>query len=45
MVCLSPILYGQAIAKENVRGDNPNDANHPGGEAQLDVEYLLGIAR
>lgn len=29
------------IPDENVRGDLPNDDTKTGGEAQLDIEYLM----
>jgi hypothetical protein len=29
---------------ENVFGDNGNDQNNPGGEGQLDIEYLMALA-
>jgi hypothetical protein len=30
-----------SIPQENVFGDLDNDQNDPGGEAQLDVEYIM----
>ena len=30
-----------SIPAEHVFGDLPNDSSHPGGEAQLDVEYIM----
>lgn len=37
-------LPDASIPIENVFGDLPNNENKPGGEAQLDVEYIMGIA-
>jgi hypothetical protein len=34
-------LPNATIPVENVYGDLPNDQNEPGGEAQLDVEYIM----
>ena len=33
-----------SIPLENILGDLPNDQSQPGGEAQLDVEYIVGLA-
>lgn len=34
-------LPSASIPPEHVFGDLPNDPSHPGGEAQLDVEYIM----
>ena len=34
----------RAIAAANVLGNLPNNQSHPGGEATLDVQYLLAMA-
>jgi hypothetical protein len=34
-------LSSASIPVENVYGDLDNDQNDPGGEAQLDVEYIM----
>jgi subtilase family serine protease len=34
-------LPNATIPVENVYGDLANDQNEPGGEAQLDVEYIM----
>ena len=36
-------LPNASIPEANVYGDLPNDQNDPGGEAQLDVEYIMVI--
>lgn len=33
-----------SIPEENVLGDLPNNQKNPGGEAQLDIEYLMALA-
>ena len=38
-------LLNASIPVENVYGNLPNNQNQPGGEAQLDVEYIMGIAQ
>ena len=35
----------EIIPPENVYGDLANDEADPGGEAQLDVEYIMGLAQ
>lgn len=32
------------LPETNVKGDNPNNEMNPGGEATLDVQYLMGMA-
>jgi len=34
----------QSIAQANVKGNLANDQDHAGGEASLDVQYLMGMA-
>ena len=34
-------LPNATIPESNVYGDLANDQNDPGGEAQLDVEYIM----
>lgn len=34
-------LPDASIPEENVLGDLPNNQTDPGGEAQLDVEYIM----
>lgn len=38
-------LPNASIPDSNVFGDLPNDQSDPGGEAQLDVEYIMALAR
>jgi tripeptidyl-peptidase-1 len=37
-------LPNATIPESNVYGDLPNDQSDPGGEAQLDVEYIMALA-
>ena len=37
-------LENASIPESNCFGDLPNDQNNPGGEAQLDVEYIMALA-
>jgi subtilase family serine protease len=34
-------LLNHTLPESHVRGNNPNDESNPGGEAQLDLEYLM----